>query len=242
MPVRPYSAVIFDLYDTLVPGGARALRDGVSAAMAADLGVDPHAFAERVRASFDERARGRLGDLPSTIAVLAEHLGGQPSRPAIRAAERRRLELHRGLLQPAAETVSVLARLRDDGYKLGILSDTSAETPMLWPETALAGLVDAAVFSCVEGVRKPHPALYRRVAEALDVDPGACAYVGDGASDELNGAVAAGMTAIQLRVVRPDPVDAADHAAVYGARPWQGAAIDDLAALPNLLAAARGGR
>lgn len=237
MTPRPFSAVVFDLYETLVPGGGRLVRDAVSAAMAADLGVEPQAFADQIRASFDERARGLLGDLPSTIATLAARIGGAPSASAIQSAATRRLDLARQLLQPPAQTVSVLKQLRAAGYRLGLVSDCSAETPELWARTPLAGLVDMPVFSCVEGARKPDLALYRGVARGLHVDLGECAYVGDGASDELNGAEAAGMTAIQLRAEYTEPDDAADHALVYGAHPWHGPAVGYLTEVPALLAA-----
>lgn len=63
----------------------------------------------------------------------------------------------------------------------------------------LAPLVDAAVFSCVEGVKKPDSRIYRLACSRLAVEPQECLYVGDGASDELPGATAFGMWAVQLR-------------------------------------------
>jgi putative hydrolase of the HAD superfamily len=239
---RPLSAVVFDLYDTLVPGGERTVRDSVSHAMAADLDVDPVALAQEIRASFDDRARGLLGDLTATITTLARRLGGDPSRAAVRAAAGRRMALHRSLLRPSTATLNVLDELRGDGYRLGLVSDCSAETPMLWAQTSLAGRIDAAVFSCVSGVRKPSAVVYENAADALGVDTTACTYVGDGASDELNGATAAGMTALQLHVTRVNQDDTADHGIVYGARPWHGPVIHDLAQLPALLADRSGTR
>jgi putative hydrolase of the HAD superfamily len=240
--LRPFSAVVFDLYETLVPGGGRLVRDAVSAAMAADLGVEPSAFAAQIRASFDERARGLLGDLPSTVEALAARIGGTPSSAAIQVAAARRLDLVLQLLQAPVLTVSVLRQLRAAGYRLGLVSDCSVETPTLWAETPLACLVDVAVFSCVEGVRKPDPGLYRSAARGLHVDLSECVYVGDGASDELNGAEAAGMTAIQLRAEHLERDDAADHALIYGARPWHGPTVEHLTELPTLLATMRSRR
>jgi putative hydrolase of the HAD superfamily len=63
----------------------------------------------------------------------------------------------------------------------------------------LAGRIDAAGFSCLLGVRKPHPDIYLHVTGQLDVAPRECAYVGDGDSRELSGAVALGMVALWLR-------------------------------------------
>jgi HAD superfamily hydrolase (TIGR01509 family) len=152
-----------------------------------------------------------------------------------RAAERR-LDLHRSLLQPAPAVLAELDRLRAEGYRIGLISDCSAETPVLWPDTPLAQRVDAAVFSCTMRTRKPDPALYRAVAAELGVEPERCAYVGDGASDELNGAAALGMTAIQLRPPVVDERERAERASIYGAKPWIGPVIEELGQVRRIVA------
>lgn len=233
---NPISAVIFDLYDTLVPGGGRGLRDAVSHAMAGDLGVDPEAFADAVRSSFDARARGLMGDVAATARALADGLGAQPDPQAVARAAERRLDLHRSLLRPTPEVLAELDRLRADGYRIGLISDCSAETPALWPGTPLAERIDAAVFSCTMRTRKPDPALYRAVAAELGVEPERCAYVGDGASDELNGAAALGMTAIQLRLPSVDERERAERASIYGATPWTGPVIEELGQVRQIVA------
>lgn len=234
------SAIVFDLYDTLVPGGGRDLRDAVSHAMARDLGVDPEAFAEAIRDSFDARCSGALGDLHQTVFHLAEQLGTHPERAALDAAAERRLELHRELLAPSAEVLETLDRLRRSGYRLGLISDCSIETPLLWHGSGLAKYFDVTVFSCEIRARKPDPALYRRAAAGLGVRPEDCLYVGDGASDELAGAERAGMNALQISVEHVDARTQTDRRELYGVRSWHGRVIHDLADLPTLLEKAVG--
>lgn len=239
MPVgKNPSAIVFDLYDTLVPGGGRDLRDAVSHAMARDLGVDPEAFAEAIRDSFDARCRGALGDLHQTLSHLAEQLGTHPEPAALDTAAERRLELHRSLLAPENGVLETLDLLRRNGYRLALISDCSIETPMLWRETALAKRFDATVFSCEFRARKPDPALYRRAATDLGVQPEDCLYIGDGASDELAGAERVGMTALKISVGHVDARTQTDRRELYGARSWRGRAIHDIADLPALLAEA----
>lgn len=102
-------AVLFDMYNTLVRGGNVVERDAVSAAVATDLGVDPTAFADLMRATFDERCRGSLGDL-ATVRTLATRLGAKPDDLAISSAVRRRLILTQALLNPAMSTLACSTR------------------------------------------------------------------------------------------------------------------------------------
>jgi len=82
------------------------------------------------------------------------------------------------------------------------------------------------VFSCVLGRHKPDPELYRQALHGLEVPAAACLYVGDGGSDELAGAVRAGMAAVRI--------ESAEHLS-YGQRPWVGPRIDGLAAVLDLV-------
>ncbi|MBR7831713.1 HAD-IA family hydrolase [Actinospica durhamensis] len=233
------SAVVFDLNDTLISGGERGLRDALSRAAARDLGVDPEAFAGAVRDSFDARCRGALGDLYETYSRLAEGLGAHPDPAAVRTAVARRLHFERGRLIPSPQVLEALDRLRGKGYRLGLISDCSAETPAIWHETALAERFDVAVFSWERGVRKPDPSLYLAAAAALGVAAQDCLYVGDGASDELAGAERVGMRALRLEFEVVDAATQADRCELYGARAWDGPAVEDVGELAALLGAPR---
>lgn len=225
------SAIVFDLNDTLVHGGTRDLRDTVSRAMARDLGVEPDAFAAAVRASFDARCRGALGDVHETVFALAAGLGARPGPAAVHAAAERRFDMERSLLVAAPRVLGMLDRLRRFGYRLGLISDCSAETPLLWRQSPLAERIEVTVFSCDLGVRKPDPSLYLAAAAGLGVPPHECLYVGDGASDELAGAQRAGMAVVRVALETEDPAQAADRIELHGARPWDGPVLDDIADL-----------
>ena len=170
-------AVVFDLWGTLVllPRGR---RDAVIPAMAADLGVEASAFAAAFRESYVERFTGATGSIEDTVDELAVRCGGSPSRAAVARAAARRLELIRSSLVAGDEALSVLDELRARGFRLGLVTDCSVETPTLWLQSTLAARFDAVAFSCVLGVRKPDPAVFLACLESLGVLPDACAYVG----------------------------------------------------------------
>lgn len=226
---RP-AAVLFDLWGTLVPPIPPSVRDAVSRDMAVDLGVDPDAFADAYRDSYRERFLGETGSLEETIRLLAERSGVAPSEAATTRAATRRLDLTRRLLASDSATLATLDELRARGFRLGLVTDSSIETPTLWPSSPLAGRVDAAAFSCAVGVRKPDPRLFLRVVDELGCIAVDCVYVGDGGGRELTAAAALGMLPVRVR-----PPDAAssdrydDDTAFDGV---QVAALSELLSLP----------
>jgi putative hydrolase of the HAD superfamily len=191
-------AVLLDLYGTLVPGGDPARRDEMTRAVGRVLGTDPAAMAKAMLDSYDERARGALGDLPTTLRTLARRIGAEPDEDAIARAAELRVAHWRNLLQPTAATLEALDRLRAADLQLALVSDCSIETPMVWDDTELAPRIPVAAFSSVVGVRKPHPDIYRAAYEPLGVTPEECLFVGDGGSRELTGAAALGMRALRI--------------------------------------------
>ena len=176
-------AVLFDLWGTLVAPRADR-RDVVSHLMAADLGVDGDRFVAAVRDSHAERFTGRMGTLAETLRVLARRCGGDPEAAALERAAARRLEVTRELLVADHQTLAALDALRDAGVRLGLVSDSSIETPTVWSGCRLASRIAATSCSCLLGVRKPHPGIYLHVTRRLGAVPEQCLYVGDGDSRE----------------------------------------------------------
>lgn len=223
-------AVLFDLFGTLIPTGSQPGRAENLEEMARLLGVEPSNFARRWMDSFDDRARGRLGDAASTIERLARDLGVRPDAIAVDRALTLRLRYVRSLFEEGRSSLAALEALRRAGLRLALVSDTSDDTVRLWPSTEFASRFDATVFSCVEGSRKPDPRMFRLALERLDLPPSACAYVGDGGSHELSGAEASGLRAFQY-VFPEDPMGAYRVDLDVG---WNGPQLADLLDLLEL--------
>lgn len=203
-------AILFDLFNTLIPGGARSERDLVSQRMAVLLSVDASALAALIRSTFDERTRGLPGDLDNTVRALARRLGAEPDDAAIEAAVELRLAMTRGLHQQAW-CLNELAALRQQGLRLGLVSDCSAETPRIWPESPLSSYFDALSFSCVTGHRKPEAEAYLTAVRQLGLEPANCVFIGDGGSHELTGAAALGMQVYRFRPTHSNLGDLIDE-------------------------------
>ncbi|MGW6194977.1 HAD family hydrolase [Kribbella sp. NPDC055110] len=189
--------LLSDLFSTLISGGDHE-RDVVNARMGAVLGVDSAAFQRAFDASSYERFIGAYGDLPSTLRVIAERCGGTPTDEQVQEATALRRALAQRLLSRApAATSETLAAFKAAGWRVGLVSNITAETQVQWAGSPLAQYFDATAFSAEVGAAKPEPAIYRSACAALDVEPSDCIYVGDGNDNELPGAATLGMHAIR---------------------------------------------
>ncbi len=192
------TAVVFDFFGTLTPISPPETWADHATRLAAVMGVPAAALLHALDESFPERISGALGDLRQTLATLAARLGAQLSDGQLDRAVQIRREAQESMFTFRPEALPVLRQLRGQGFRVGLLSDCTIELPEAWPRLAVAGLVEAPVFSCLEQTRKPDPRLFQKVAAELQVAPGQCLYVGDGGGRELTGAAAVGMRPVLL--------------------------------------------
>nr|WP_238351270.1 HAD-IA family hydrolase [Kribbella shirazensis] len=192
--------------------------------MGAILGVDGVAFQRAFDASSYERFIGAYGDLPNTLRVIAERCGGAPTDEQVQEATSLRRALAQRLLGAApAATLDTLAAFKAAGWRIGLVSNITAETQLQWPGSPLSKYFDATAFSAEVGAAKPEPAIYLHTCTALDAAPTDCLYIGDGNDNELPAAAALGMQAIRT----------IEHA--NSAPTWQGPTINTFADLTTYL-------
>ncbi len=122
-----------------------------------------------------------------------------------------------------------LARWKRD-HALGLLSDAMPSTLDFLKRRGILSLFDAAVISTRVGAIKPDPRMYAAVVGALDVRPRDCLFVDDRA-DNVRGAVAAGMRAVQMA-----------HPEFYPDALWEGPVAGDFRALDRLIRGEEAGR
>ncbi|HLV98469.1 MAG TPA: HAD family hydrolase [Ktedonobacterales bacterium] len=139
-------------------------------------------------------------------------------------------EVGYALRERAPEADEVSATLRARGLKLGLVSNYCSLPSVVRRhaiESELLQLVDASIFSCEIGLRKPHPRIYQTVLARLDVPPEAVVFVGDRLREDVMGPKALGMRAILTHQFRQeDPAQA---------RVPPDAVVTRLAELPNVL-------
>jgi putative hydrolase of the HAD superfamily len=107
----------------------------------------------------------------------------------------------------ADSTHALLEALRARGLKLALVSNTASPQWLLQPMLERQGIaerVDAIVLSSEVGKRKPHPAIFERALDELEVDARDALFVGDRLEADVLGASRVGMKTIQAVWFRAD--------------------------------------
>jgi len=228
-----YQAVIFDLFGTLIDklsirGHRSTLRQ-----MASVIAAPPDDFIRLWFDTFNEREIGIFKSLEDNIKYICNKLKlDVEDREIARAAQINIENTARSIkLRPYA--AELLAYLKAEGYKTGLITNCSPEIPRIFNKMPIARFFDAALFSGLEGKAKPNPHMYQATIERLAVKSEDCLYIGDGDSNELTGALEAGMHPVLIRNTDEDRTDV--HRVDYEGDNWQGPVITSLQEVMNLL-------
>ncbi len=97
-----------------------------------------------------------------------------------------------------AEVPATLARLRERGLTLGVVSNWDDRLPHLLRELGLAPWFETIVHSAAVGREKPDAAIFQAALDRLAVAAPETLHVGDGVHEDFEGADAAGLHALLL--------------------------------------------
>ena len=140
-----------------------------------------------------------------------------------------RIEYARTAVVPSDGVAATLEELRRRGIGLGLISNCTEDVALVWDESPFAGLLDVTVFSATAGCMKPDPRIYELALGELGVDASEALFVGDGANDELHGAVRVGMRPV---LVHPD----GEPFVWDGLESWDGLRVTSIPQVLELLA------
>ena len=189
-------AVVFDLWGTLIDWPEEASR------RLRTLGepVGDHVRGAR-RALVRVRSVRGAGERPAPTRAGVDGRRARRRRDRGRAA-RLAARSRPSSLTASPSNVEALVELRRRGLRLGLVSNCTEDIAIVWPETDLAPLFDAAVFSARAGYMKPAREIYELALLELGVSPSDALFVGDGANGELQGAARVGMTSADPSIRR----------------------------------------
>jgi len=189
-------AVVFDLYDTLVEFDDSRSRE-FSSRVARLCGRDPDEFHAVWIEGRPRRDTGPMAAYLGSLGIAPMEIGD--------FLELRR-DWTRGILaRPRPGVPETMRALRARGIRTGLITVCSEDVVDVWPESPLAGLFDAEVFSCACGLSKPDPRIYGLALDELGVAAPDAVFVGDGANDELAGAERVGMRSILIHRAGQEP-------------------------------------
>lgn len=238
-------AVIFDLGGTLVHFPERGAEDELwgtsyerlSGALPEGSGpvrAGPEAYVRAMEEAEAEHWRRVDEELwsgsPTTLVRDGfRRLGLKPREDEVLAALDSYAAAVEGWAVAFPDARETLAQLKEEGYRLGLLSNTWWASG--WHDADLAAhgltdLLDVVLYTSDQPHSKPHPSVFLATASRLEVRPEHCTMVGDNMAADVGGALQSGMRAVWKRNDGPWPRP-------EGVRP--SATIDHLAELPTVL-------
>jgi putative hydrolase of the HAD superfamily len=189
-----YSAVIFDLFGTLVPDIAGPPYEKVAAEMAEVLSVPSERFIEMWFGLVYERNIGAFESIEDNIVHICKKLKVDVSEEQVSRATAIRYEyVKRAMTSPRQYSIETITELRNKGVRIGLLSDCSPSEVDIWPITPFPDLVDTTVFSSEVKLKKPDLRIFQLAAKTLHVRENECVYVGNGGSNEIASSHESGM-------------------------------------------------
>jgi HAD superfamily hydrolase (TIGR01662 family) len=207
LPAR-VSAVLFDVDFTLIRPGPMFQGEGYHAFCARHLiDVDPAAFDAAVASAssilddsessaYDaelfvsytrhiiEQMGGKAGGAPEAVDACAREIYAE-------WAANQHFELY-------DDVPAVLQRLNDVGIRIGLISNSHRCLDSFQSHFELREFIAASVSSADHGYMKPHPSIFQTVLDDLRVVPAEAVMVGDSVSQDIEGALRAGMRAVLL--------------------------------------------
>jgi len=225
-----YSAVIFDLFGTLIDDFVTSVGS-MHQEMADALAVPYEQFTPLWNQTAEMRIAGAFDSVEANLDYVFRSMSARPSPDQIRKAVEIRMHQIRRALRAKPEALPTLQQLRQLGYKVGLISNCSIEIAILWPETPFARLIETPIFSCVARLTKPDARIYHLAIERLGITPESCLYVGDGEDYELTAAAKTGLHPVLIRTSSRQ-----SHGKSHqDAREWQGTTIAGLTEVLQLV-------
>ena len=193
--VRTKKAVLFDLFHTLTP--SESSWSSVRPLTHQMLGVSRTAWNTQLFDCSRDRLAGIQTDPFDIIAGMARKIDANIADDTIRAATENRIaRFAEALTRITSETRRVIQTLRQQGRKIGLISNADVTEVMGWPQSPIADLFESTVFSCHVGHVKPEAAIYLLSLVQLGIDASEAVFVGDGGANELQGAKDVGITTV----------------------------------------------
>lgn len=181
--LRRYAAFFLDRYAPTMDDAARAAATETLIAMNNGGYVDYATY---------------FSEMPKALGIV------DPPEAAVLFAEYQRVfPTFVCLFDDAAAT---LQALRERGLRVGVV--TNGPLVQQHRKLDVAGirpLLDTVLVSSEEGVQKPDPEIFARAAARLGLSPRQCVFVGDHPINDIEGACAAGMSAVFIATRTPDP-------------------------------------
>lgn len=187
---------MFDLYETLITYFDPAWSPPPQT-IAARLGVPEPVWAEHWRSLQMEWEAGTIESYSHTLTRLCTLAEVQPSPELLSQLHDERVQRSTrpfSTIEPAI--IALLTELKRINVKTAVITNASNLDTAPWLTCTLAPFIDEFVASHSVRLLKPDPEIYALACQRLNVQRQEAIFVGDGGSNELQGARDAGVEAL----------------------------------------------
>lgn len=196
-------AVFFDLYETLITEWDGEKK---KALISLDrLGIERNIYKREWALRWERRMNGEFPDFITVLHDIYQSLGLTPDEQVIRDVNEER---HHAKAVPFydidSRVIEMLDGIKARGLKMGLISNCAVEEVAEWTRCDLVPYFDDIIFSYEVRLAKPDPRIYHLGCERLDVTPDEAIFVGDGGSNEWEGAKRAGLSPFHAAWFQPE--------------------------------------
>lgn len=187
-------AVIFDMYETLITHYDSPLY--FSMHMAADSRIPVEEFQTLWMPTDTERTIGQLSfeDAIRDILMKTDRYSDELLNHIIAKRYAIKKDCFNHL---HSEIIPMLTKLKEQGIKIGLISNCFSEEAVVIRESTLFPYFDAVYLSYEQGLKKPDPEIFKRCMNELQLTAEECVFIGDGGSHELEASGSLGMKPLQ---------------------------------------------
>ena len=146
-----YEAVIFDLFGTLIDKFSLRKHREVLGKMASVLLIPSDDFIKLWFDTFDMRGFGTFKSLEANIEYICSRMEVNAGEAEVKLAAEINREYTASSMAPRLFATELLSHLKSHGYKTGLITNCSAEIPLIWKNTSTPGRSLACTIS-VSGI------------------------------------------------------------------------------------------
>lgn len=192
-----YKAVIFDLFETLITEWGH--KKYTKNEMSHDLGLDSEKFDLYWDEKEEDRYLGKINFADSILYVM-EKCGKHIESTTLSQMLGKRTETKSQCFEYVNPDIfRLLEELKTRGLRLAIISNCSSEEVKGIEQSKIYGYFDQIILSYEINMKKPDIDIYEKCCDLLGVGANESIFIGDGGSNELEGAKTAGMKAVQAK-------------------------------------------
>jgi putative hydrolase of the HAD superfamily len=193
-----FKGILFDLFGTIIPRPDRGVHDKMMKDMGQVLGMGKDEFRTLWLSLHQEKTTWNEGDTNDLMMFVIQKCGKYPERDLAERMTNIWNIMTRSHFKFFEDVVPAFRELKKLDKRIGLLTNCGPNVPEIVENSEIVPFIDGAVYSSRVGLRKPEPEIYHLACRKIRTRPGETIFIGDGDSNELEGAKKAGLSPIKI--------------------------------------------